>query len=104
MVKSIRAYHAEIFVRDESGGVVKLLVDLDDWYSDSEVALRLAEAMARAVPSVIPGDLTFGELVTILSEVAEEFAYKAPVLAARVEPGGQGTDSASIKKWNDRVV
>ena len=104
MVKSIRAYHAEILVRDESGGVVKLLVDLDDWYSDADVAVKLAEVMARSVPSAIPGDLTFGELVGILQDITKVLNFKAPVLSARVEPGGQGTDRASIKEWGERVV
>ena len=104
MGKSIVAFHAEILVRDKSGGVVKLLVDLDDWYSDADVAVKLAEVMAEAVPSVIPGGLTFGDLVTALSNVTDKLHFKAPVLSARVEPGGQVTDKASIKGWNERVV
>lgn len=104
MGKSIVAYHAEILVRDKSGGVVKLLIDLDDWYSDSDVAVKLAECMIRSVPSLIPGDLTFGEFVGILQDVAKVLHFEAPVLSARVVAGGQGTDSASIRGWDERVV
>ena len=96
------AYHFEILVRKESGGVVKLYVDLDDWYSDSDVALKLAEVMVNAVPSMIPGDLTFGELIGTLEDLAEKLHFKAPVLGARVV-ADQGTDKASIKEWDDRV-
>lgn len=53
MVKLMR-YHSEIKVRRPSGELARIEVDLDDWYSDEEVVLKVAE---------VCGGRTAGDLV-----------------------------------------
>jgi len=62
MVKSvsITAYHPEIWVRQKSGEVSQVQLDLGDWFPDDEVRKLLLKAF--------PGCDSFGDLVTAVKK------------------------------------
>jgi len=67
----IIAYHPEFLVDDGDGGVVRLVLALDDWYSDEEVLEKLASwtgssSLSGAV-AAIRDDNTRGDRGNIIS-------------------------------------
>jgi len=103
-MKSIAAYHPEVYVRKRDGRVVAIKADMPDWSPDDEV-LR---AMAGPV-----GARTAGELVEALENGGSERVSASStndIIGCSVEPlGAAGDDEVKgwnrdVKSWDDSIV
>lgn len=98
MVKSIVAYHPEILVRRKSGVMVRLKVDMDDWYGDEDVNIRVAMAAREPLCE------TYGELVELAKGIGELSLPVAGVIACCIEDvTGAAAQSCDAKEWDDLI-
>lgn len=72
---SILAYHPEVEVRRESGEVVTIELDMDDWYTNQEILERLLRAS---------GGRTLGDVVESIEDGRFNLGLSAGIACVRV--------------------
>jgi len=99
MVKSLPsvvAYHAKIYVRRPDKSVVKVCVDCDDYYGDSEITEALVKIFSCN---------TFGELVKAIS--LSFLPMNPPTLCEgliRVALRPSFNISGTVREWDEPLI
>lgn len=90
----ITAYHPEIAVQKESGEVVLIKPDLDDWYDEGEILSKLARAT---------GASTVGEIVEAVEKRGVGNTQPG-LVACRIERvHGECAQAAVARNWADPI-
>jgi len=92
----VLGYEQILWVREEDGGVIQVMVRLDDWYSDVEIYKKLVEAY--------PGK-TVGEVVMAIKAArGDSPTVGNGVISACIKRTGLlYPDPSVVRDWNDAV-